>query len=128
MKRFLLVFTAFLTIAAANSQELSREISRTFATGDAEIIAERMDNGVELFLNGQRERLNRQQTVERINRFLETLPWPKFTIVHKSDRSDAGFIIGNLQSDKITYRVNISFGKIDNKEVIQTIRIEQTDD
>ena len=130
MKRFLLGIAIFsiLPVAALYSQELGRDISRAFASGDIDIISGNMANKVELSIDGERTQVTGPQAVERISRFMANLAWPKFTIVHKSGRDNAGFIIGNLKSNKTTYRVNISYDRVENKDVIRTIRIEQTDD
>ena len=125
MKRFLLIFASFLALSSY-AQDLDKKIARSFSGGDVGSIAANIDSEVELSIEGARERVKQGEAAEQINQFLNQLSAPRFTLIHKSDRRDAGFIIGNLQSGKITYRINISFNKVDGKEMIQTIRIEES--
>ena len=125
MKRFLLIFASLLVLSSY-AQDLDKRVVRSFSDKNFSSIAAYIDEEVELSINGARERVKQTQATEQINQFLSPLSAPKFTLIHKSDRSDAGFIIGNLQSGKTTYRINISFNKIEGKEIIQTIRIEES--
>lgn len=125
MKKQLLFFAAFLIMSTSYSQELSQEINQSFSKRNIEPLADNMDSEIELTIEGKRERMKGPQAISQIDNFLQSLSSSRFSVIHKSDKRDAGFIIGTLQSEKIAYRVNISFKKIDNKEIIQTIRIEQ---
>ena len=124
MKYFLLIFALFLTLSS-HAQEFDKKIARSFSDKSISSIAMNIDDEIELSIDGVRKRVKQGQAEEQVNQFLSQLSAPKFTLIHKSDRRDAGFIIGNLQSDKAAYRINISFNKEDGVEIIQTIRIEK---
>ena len=127
MRKFLFIacLCAFATIAYA--QDLDKKVIRSFSDKDFTSIAAYIDDEIELSIDGTRTRMQQTQAAEQINQFLNRLSAPRFTLIHKSDRRDAGFIIGNLQSGKTAYRVNISYNKTDGgKEIIQTIRIEES--
>ena len=124
MKRFLLLFASLLALSSY-AQDLDKKIAHSFSGRDVSSIVANIDSEVELSIEGTRERVKQGEAAELIAQFLSQLSAPNFTLIHKSDRRDAGFIIGNLQSGKTTYRINISFNKVDGKEMIQTIRIEK---
>jgi len=124
MKQLLLILASVLALSV-NAQDLDKKIARTFTSGNVDFIAANIDSEIDLFIDGSRERVGKEQAAGQLELFFGQLLWPKFTQIHKSDRRDAGFIIGNLQSGQAIYRVNISFNKVDGVELIQTIRIEE---
>ena len=125
MKRLLFLCTVFLIVFSCYSQEFPQSIALSFSNRDAGLLFDSMDDEIELTINNGRERLDKTVAVSKIDNFLQTLPSSKFSIVHKSDKRDVGFIIGTLQCAQDSYRINISFNKNQNKIVIQTIRIDK---
>jgi len=124
MKQLLLILASVLALSA-NAQDLDKKIARAFTSGNVDFVFANIDSEIDLSIDGSRERVGKEQAAEQLELFFGQLSWPKFTQIHKSDRRDAGFIIGNLQVGQTIYRVNISFNKVDGVELIQTIRIEK---
>lgn len=125
MKRLLFLCTVFLIVSSCYSQELSQTIVQSFSNRNAELLFDYMDNEVELTIENGRERVKKATAISKIDDFLQALPSSKFSVIHKSDKRDVGFVIGSLQCAQDSYRVNVSFNKRQNKIVIQTIRIEK---
>lgn len=123
MKKLYFIFVMILTALSMQAADIN-PISNAFKNGDATPIAANMDAEVDMAVPGTTKKGNGSEAVAILNRFFETNKPSGFTVAHHADKNESGFIVGKLPTNTKEFRVNITYTVIDNKVIIQSIRIE----
>ena len=118
----LIVLTVALT-AQAQAGAIP-DIVAGFNSGYSDAIAEHLNDNVELVIKNANNVFTKQQTKNILTDFFKKNPPLKFTIMHRGDKENAQFVIGNLETTNGTYRVYFLI----KKNLVQQLRIEGSND
>jgi hypothetical protein len=120
------VFLAFVTLTAINQDQtkIPAGISIAIKSGNAAELSKYMNSTVELLLL-EKEDFYKKVVAETILKdFFNEYHAKDFVIRHQGARNDAQYAIGNLETEKGTFRVYILLKKVDQELLIHIIRIE----
>lgn len=118
----LIVLTVALTTQA--QADAIPDIVAGFNSGYSDAIAEHLNDNVELVIKNANNVFTKQQTKNILTDFFKKNPPLKFTIMHRGDKENAQFVIGNLETTNGTYRVYFLI----KKNLVQQLRIEGSND
>jgi len=120
------VFFAFVTLTAINQDQtkIPAGISIAIKSGNAAELSKYMNSTVELLLL-EKEDFYKKVVAETILKdFFNEYHTKDFVIRHQGARNDAQYAIGNLETEKGSFRVYILLKKVDQELLIHIIRIE----
>jgi hypothetical protein len=120
------VFFAFVTLTAINQDQtkIPAGISIAIKSGNAAELSKYMNSTVELLLL-EKEDFYKKVVAETILKdFFDSYHTKDFVIRHQGARNDAQYAIGNLETEKGSFRVYILLKKVDQELLIHIIRIE----
>ena len=120
------VFFAFVTLTSINQDQtkIPAGISIAIKSGNAAELAKYMNSTVELLLL-EKEDFYKKAVAETILKdFFNAYHTKDFVIRHQGARNDAQYAIGNLETEKGSFRVYILLKKVDQELLIHIIRIE----
>jgi hypothetical protein len=120
------VFFAFVTLTAINQDQtkIPAGISIAIKSGNAAELSKYMNSTVELLLL-EKEDFYKKVVAETILKdFFDAYHTKDFVIRHQGARNDAQYAIGNLETEKGSFRVYILLKKVDQELLIHIIRIE----
>jgi hypothetical protein len=120
------VFFAFVTLTAINQDQtkIPAGISIAIKSGNAAELSKYMNSTVELLLL-EKEDFYKKVVAETILKdFFNQYHTKDFVIRHQGARNDAQYAIGNLETEKGSFRVYILLKKVDQELLIHIIRIE----
>ena len=120
------VLFAFVTLTAINQDQtkIPAGISIAIKSGNAAELSKYMNSTVELLLL-EKEDFYKKVVAETILKdFFNEYHTKDFVIRHQGARNDAQYAIGNLETEKGSFRVYILLKKVDQELLIHIIRIE----
>jgi hypothetical protein len=120
------VFFAFVTLTAINQDQtkIPAGISIAIKSGNAAELSKYMNSTVELLLL-EKEDFYKKVVAETILKdFFNEYHTKDFVIRHQGARNDSQYAIGNLETEKGSFRVYILLKKVDQELLIHIIRIE----
>jgi hypothetical protein len=120
------VFFAFVTLTSINQDQtkIPAGISIAIKSGNAAELSKYMNSTVELLLL-EKEDFYKKVVAETILKdFFNEYHTKDFVIRHQGARNDAQYAIGNLETEKGSFRVYILLKKVDQELLIHIIRIE----
>ena len=100
------------------------DIVAGFNSGYSDAIAEHLNDNVELVIKNANNVFTKQQTKTILTDFFKKNPPLRFSIMHRGDKENAQFVIGNLETTNGTYRVYFLI----KKNLVQQLRIEGSND
>lgn len=121
MKKALSLILSLIIFTSATSLQ---DMITAFQKGDASAISQFLDNRVEITISGETESYDRNKASAIITSFFNGIAVSGFQIIHKSESSGSQYFIGNLKSNKGTYRTTIYVKTKNGKQVIQELRFE----
>jgi len=122
----MVVLIAFSSIATTIQEQskIPGGISIAIKAGNAAELSKFMNPTIELLLL-DKEDFYKKNVAETILRdFFKEYQTKDFTIRHQGAKNDAQYAIGNLKTEKGTFRVYFLLKKVDNELLIHQIRIE----
>lgn len=120
------VLFTIVSLAAINQDQtkIPAGISVAIKSGNAMELSKYMNSTVELLLL-EKEDFYKKVVAETILKdFFNEYRTKDFVIRHQGARNDAQYAIGNLETEKGTFRVYILLKKVDQELLIHIIRIE----
>ena len=113
-----------LTSIIQEETKIPAGISSAFKSGNAAELSKYMNSTVELLLL-DKEDFYKKNVAETILRdFFNEYHSKDFIIRHQGAKTDAQYAIGNLETEKGTFRVYILLKKVDKELLIHILRIE----
>jgi len=113
-----------LTSIIQEETKIPGGISSAFKSGNAAELAKYMNSTVELLLL-DKEDFYKKNVAETILRdFFNEYHSKDFIIRHQGAKNDAQYAIGNLETEKGSFRVYFLLKKVDQELLIHLIRIE----
>ncbi len=113
-----------LTVALTAQADAIPDIVAGFNSGYSDAIAEHLNDNVELVIKNANNVFTKQQTKNILTDFFKKNPPLRFSIMHRGDKENAQFVIGNLETTNGTYRVYFLI----KKNLVQQLRIEGSND
>lgn len=123
MKRIILLLTLALSSLCAQAVDMNL-ISAAFKAGNASSLAAVMDSEVDMAIPGATNKCNAAQAVALLNEFFRLNKPAGFSVLHKADKKESGFMVAKIITPKKEYRLNLTYRTEDDKAIIQSIRIE----
>lgn len=123
MKRFIFIAIfafAALSLAAADIGN----ISVAFKSGKASALSGLMDTEVDMALPEATQKCTAGKAISLLEAFFGKNKPTGFNVVHHADKAENGFFVGKLPTTSKEYRVNVTYRTVNNKAIIQSIRIE----
>lgn len=120
MKYLLLFF--LLPNLFANLSTITGAISK----GDTMVLSQYFDESVEIAILDDENIYNKNEAIEAMKGFFATYTPKAFSQVHKgSSPGNSEYCIGNLVTDKATFRVYIYLAKKGDATIIQELRFDK---
>ncbi len=122
-----MVFFIALSSYAATIQEQTKipgGISIAIKAGNAAELAKFMNPTIELLLLDKEDFYKKNVAETILKDFFKEYQTRDFTIRHQGAKNDAQYAIGNLKTEKGSFRVYFLLKRVDNKLLIHQIRIE----
>jgi hypothetical protein len=120
------VLFAFGTLAAINQDQtkIPAGISLAIKSGNAAELSKYMNSTVELLLLDKEDFYKKVVAETILKDFFNEYHTKDFIIRHQGARNDAQYAIGNLETEKGSFRVYFLLKKVDQELLIHQIRIE----
>ena len=127
MKTLLLVFSLTASLISSQSLPNISTLNKALSDGDATTIGSYFDQTVELTLFDKLSVLNKTAATAALNDFFAKNKPRAFNEVHQgsSKGSASHYSIGDLTTGTGTYRVYLYYKSVNEKPVIQEMRIEK---
>lgn len=126
MKKLIWVFGLLILSVATFAQSVT-EITGALKRGDADALARYMDQDVEIALPGQDDMVSKSEAVAALRRFFSAHRVKGFSEMHqgRSKGQDSQYVIGNLNTDKGSFRVYVYMKSKNGGVAIQEIRFDK---
>jgi hypothetical protein len=125
MKKYLLSFFVLFTLASFSYSSVSFEpIVNALKSGNVDEIAKYFDNSVEITLPGKSGSYNKTQAKTILQDFFKSITIKNFEVIHKSENTSSQYCIGNLITDRGSYRTTIFMKQKGEQHLIQELRFE----
>jgi len=129
-KTTILAILFLLPVISASPQEpgkIPAGISLAFKAGNSSELARYLNSTVELLLLDKEDFYKKNVAESILKDFFTQYPARDFTIRHQGAKNDAQYAIGNLKTEKGSFRVYFLLKKTDQGVLIHQIRIEPDD-
>lgn len=130
MKKFysLIIFLFFSIYFNLSAQVIPEEIITAFQKGNSSTLSQYLNSNVELTIDNIDNFYSKEQAELILKDFFSKNIVTSFNITHKGEKNEATFFIGNLYTNKGTFRVTAFIKNIKNQKLIHHLRIEKKDD
>lgn len=114
----------FLNLAAQEAGKIPPGIALAFRAGNASELARYLNPTVELLLLDKEDFYRKENAEAILKEFFTQFPVRDFTIRHQGSKNEAHYAIGNLKTEKASFRVYFLLKKTGEGLLIHQIRIE----
>ena len=129
MKTLISVLFLICSVAIVNAQrEVSTEILDAVAAGDAGVLSSYFNDNIELVIGSTNDVFSKQQATGIITDFFRKNKVNSFQVLHKGNKDTSAFSIGTMKAGNSTYRVYLLVRKSADRQLIQQLRIESSND
>jgi hypothetical protein len=120
-----IIFTiGSLAMVTQDQTKIPAGISLAIKAGNATELSKYMNSTVELLLLDKEDFYKKNVAETILKDFFNEYHTKDFIIRHQGARNDAQYAIGNLETEKGSFRVYILLKKVDQELLIHIIRIE----
>lgn len=123
----ILILVPFFGVFSQETSKIPAGISLAFKAGNASELANFLNSTVELLLLDKEDFYKKNVAESILSEFFTKYPAKDFTIRHQGAKNDALYAIGNLKTDKTSFRVYFLLKKTDEGLLIHQIRIDPDD-
>lgn len=128
-KRMLLWMVGMLFVASALlAQDVPGGVVTAFKKGSSQELGSYLGDKVNLIIQNRSTDANRQIVEKTMNAFFTDNKVSNFEVIHQGKRDESGFVIGTLTTANGNFRVNCFLKKIQDKYLINQIRIDKTNE
>lgn len=120
-----LVIVAMVFSSLWVSAQIPDDLVASLRTGNAAALSEYFNQNIELFVLDQDDVYSRAQAQQIISNFFEQYKATGFSIIHQSGKEDMKYAIGNLSTNRGSFRVSFLVKDDGGKPVIHQLRIEK---
>ncbi|MGL4227146.1 MAG: DUF4783 domain-containing protein [Tannerellaceae bacterium] len=104
------------------------DIAAAFKQGNAQALSSDFDTVVDIQIGSQSGKVAPREAVKKLESFFRQNTPSGFDVVHSGEKRESGFMVGKLTTSGRTYRVNITYKVANNNLIIQSIRIDESND
>lgn len=124
---FILFITAvlFTAISSETTAQVPDEIIKSLKTGNAKTLSEYFNQNIELVVLEEDNVCSKAQAQQIVGKFFSNNTPEGFNIIHQGGKEGAQYVVGNLVTNKGSFRTYFLLKKTDGKEYIHQLRIEQ---
>ena len=108
--------------------DISVDIINALAKGDASRLSSFFNDNIELVVDNKNDIFSKQQASSIISDFFRKNPANGFGVLHEGKKEASSFSIGTLKTANGPFRIYILTRKSGNKDVIQQLRIESSNE
>lgn len=125
-KSLFTLFLIFLITVFSNQvkAQVPDEIIQSLKTGNSKTLSEYFNQNVEMMVLKNDNIYSKAQAEQILNKFFDSNSPESFTIMHQGGKEDQ-YVIGNLVTNKGTFRVTFLLKKNKGKDYIHLFRIEE---
>jgi hypothetical protein len=111
-----------------DSREITPEIISAISKGDAASLSNFFNENIELVIGTTNDVFSKKQATGIVTDFFKRNKVSSFTVLHKGVRENAAFMICTMKSGDTGFRIYILVRQVSNRQLIQQLRIESTND
>lgn len=128
-KRVVLLLTSlFIWVSCAFAQDVPVGVIVAFKKGNSQELSRYLGDKVDLIIQNKSTDANKVTAEGAISDFFSLNKVSGFNVNHQGKRDESSFIIGTLATANGNFRVNCFFRRVQNKYVINQIRIDKTNE
>ncbi len=120
----LLITFICLSSGTQDQSKIPGGISSSIKAGNAAELAKYMNSTIELLLLDKEDFYKKNVAETILNDFFNEYKTIDFTVLHQGAKNDAQYAIGNLKTEKGSFRVYFLLKKVGEELLIHQIRIE----
>ncbi len=126
MKNLVWIFGLLLFAWSADGQTVN-DITGALRQGKVEVLARYLDRNVEIAIPGKDDMVSKAEASEALRKFFSNYHPRSFSEMHqgRSKGQDSQYIIGNLNTDRGSFRVYIYMKSQNGSFAIQEIRFDK---
>lgn len=128
-KRVIFLLTGlFIWMSSLMAQDVPEGMIGAFKEGNSQELNKYLGDKVELIIQNKTTNADKRTAEGTMAAFFSNHKVGSFHVNHKGKRDESGFVIGTLTTANGNFRVNCFFRKVENKYVINQIRIDKTNE
>lgn len=128
-KRVVLLLTSlFIWMSSAFAQDVPVGVIVAFKKGNSQELGRYLGDKVDLIIQNKSTDANKATAEGAIADFFSQNKVSSFNVNHQGKRDESSFVIGTLATANGNFRVNCFFRRVQNKYVINQIRIDKTNE
>jgi Domain of unknown function (DUF4783) len=127
-KTVFIFFIALFMLAVGGhkaSAQIPDEIIQSLKTGNEKTLSEYFNQNIELVVLDEDNVCSKAQAQQIVGNFFSNNTPEGFSIIHQGGKEGAQFVIGNLITNKGSFRIYFLLKKNEGKEYIHQLRIEK---
>ena len=121
----LLFFSGFIIFSSQAKAEVPEEIIQSLKTGDSKTLSEYFNQNVEMVVLDNDNVYSKAQAQQIVSKFFSNNKPENFNVIHQGGNEGAQYVIGNLVTNKGSFRVYFLLKKNNGKDYIHQLRIEE---
>lgn len=119
------LFAGMLFFTGPAKAQVPDEIIASLKSGNARALSEYFNQNVELVVPENDNVYSKAQAQLIVSNFFSSHSPQNFSVIHQGGKEGAQYVIGNLGTQKGTFRVYFLLKKSDGKDYIHQLRIEK---
>ena len=126
IKKSLFTLSLIFSIAIFSNQlmaEVPNEILQSLKTGNSKTLSSYFNQNIEMVVLENDNVYSKAQAEQIVNKFFDNNSPESFSVIHEGGKEDQ-YVIGNLVTNKGTFRVTFLLKKNNGKDYIHLFRIE----
>lgn len=125
LKKILLLATILFSFGTILMAQVPDDLITCFKKGNAVDLAKYFSANIELTVLDQDDVYSKAQAQQIISNFFSQNKAEDFSIIHEPGNESSKFVIGNLKTDKESFRVSFLLKSEEDKAYIHLLRIEK---
>jgi hypothetical protein len=120
----LFLISMFTILSIQVKAQIPDEIIQSLKTGDSKTLSEYFNQNVEMAVLENDNVYSKAQAQQIVNKFFSSNTPESFSVIHQGGKGGDQYVIGNLVTNKGTFRVYFLLRKNNGKDYIIQLRIE----
>lgn len=117
--------SGFIIFANQVMAEVPDEIIQSLKTGDSKTLSTYFNQNVEMVVLDNDNVYSKAQAQQIVSKFFRSNAPESFSVIHQGGKEGAQYVIGNLVTNKGSFRVYFLLKKNSGKNYIHQLRIEE---
>jgi len=121
----LFFISGFIIFSNQLQAQVPDEIVQSFKTGDSKTLSGYFNENVEMVVLENDNVYSKAQAQQIVSKFFNNNSPENFNVIHQGGKEGAQYVIGNLVTNKGSFRVYFLLKKNNGKDYIHQLRIEE---